>query len=92
LFSFHKVHCVSVARNFPSKKVFLSIVFGRFPIPSFGAFVDNFNDLVDKDDNLILKAFSSFCELTDPTHAVNKLNSFPRFAQVYPGISLREAV
>jgi len=54
--------------------------------------VDNFNDLVDKDDNLILKAFSSFCELTDPTHAVNKLNSFPRFAQVYPGISLREAV
>jgi len=54
--------------------------------------VDNFNDLVDEDNNLVLKAFSSFCELADATHAENKLDSLTWLAQVYPGVSLCEAV
>ena len=92
LFSFHKVNCFRVARNFPSKKVFFPIVFGGLAVPAFGAFVDNFNDLVDEDNNLVLKALSSFSELADATHAENKLDSLPWLAQVYPGVSLREAV
>lgn len=53
--------------------------------------MDNFHDLVDEDNNLVLKAFSSFCELADATDAENKLDSLPWLAQVYPGVSLREA-
>ena len=56
------------SRKLPCDQVLLTVVLGGLAIPCLCAEVDDLDDLVDKDDDLILQALGCVRELPDSAH------------------------
>ena len=85
-----EVYGLLIAWQFPGDQVLLSIVLGGLSIPCLGAQVDDLDNLVDKDNYLILQALCSVRKLSDPADGVDYFHLLSRHGKVHSNVSLCE--
>lgn len=59
-------------------------------MPPLGALVNDFDDLVDKNDNFILKTLGSLGELPDATETEHKFNSLTLSVEIETWVNLNK--
>ena len=85
-----EVNCQFKLGQLPSDQVLLPIVLGWLSIPGLSTQVNYFDNLVNKDNDLVLQALCCVSKLSDSAHWIHNIHFFAWKSQVHSNVSLCE--